>query len=212
MDNNALSVDTFNRLAKQYQDKYMDFDHYFDSYDTFCQLLKTKNASVLEIGCGPGNVTRYLLNKRSDLQITGIDLAPNMIELAKANNPTAHFRVMDSRNLSDLNHHYDAVFSGFCTPYLNTQEVENLIKDVSSCLSVGGLFHISTMEGESARSGLQTSSKGDQMYIYYHTFSDITAMLEKYAFEIIKVDRKVMNSDATTPDTDLFIYAKKRAQ
>lgn len=212
MDNNALSVDTINRLAKQYQDKYMDFDHYFDRYDTFCQLLNTKNASVLEIGCGPGNVTRYLLNKRSDLQNTGLDLAPNMIELAKANNPSAHFRVMDSRNLSDLNHHYDAVFSGFCTPYLNSQEVENLIKDVSNCMNVGGLFHISTMEGESARSGLQTSSKGDQMYIYYYTFSDLAAMLEKYTFEIIKVDRIVMNSDATTPDTDLFIYAKKRAQ
>lgn len=92
MDNNALSVDTINRLAKQYQDKYMDFNHYFDRYDTFCQLLHTKNASVLEIGCGPGNVTRYLLNKRSDLQNTGLDLAPNMIELAKANNPTAHFK------------------------------------------------------------------------------------------------------------------------
>ena len=149
----------------------MDFDHYFDRYDTFCQLLHTKNASVLEIGCGPGNVTRYLLNKRSNLQNTGLDLAPNMIELAKANNPTAHFRVMDSRNLSDLNHHYDAVFSSFCTPYLNSQEVENLIKDVSNCMNVGGLFHISTMEGERARSGLQTSSKGDQIYIYYYFIS-----------------------------------------
>lgn len=67
------------------------------------------------------------------------------------------------------------------------------------------------MESETARSGLQTSSQGDQMYIYYHTFDALAAMLEKQGLELIEVNRKVMNSDTKTPDIDLFIYAKKRA-
>jgi trans-aconitate methyltransferase len=55
------------------------------------------NPKILEIGCGPGNLTKYLLSKRPDFDILGIDIAPNMIEFAGKSNPTASFAVMDSR-------------------------------------------------------------------------------------------------------------------
>jgi 2-polyprenyl-3-methyl-5-hydroxy-6-metoxy-1,4-benzoquinol methylase len=67
----------------------MDLSLYDESYDDFCQLLQKKNASILEIGCGPGNVTKYLLGKRPDYKIHATDAAPSMLALAKINNPTA---------------------------------------------------------------------------------------------------------------------------
>ncbi|TCV19528.1 hypothetical protein EDC17_100450 [Sphingobacterium alimentarium] len=45
-----------------------------------------------------------------------------MIELAKKNNPTAHFDVMDSRHIGELTDSYDAIICGFCLPYLSDQE------------------------------------------------------------------------------------------
>lgn len=57
---------------------------------------------MLEIGCGPGNITKYLLSPRPDLNILGIDIAPNMIELAKVSNPAARFAVMDTRDIKSL--------------------------------------------------------------------------------------------------------------
>ena len=46
-------------------------------------LLYNPNSKIWEIGCGPGNITKYILSKLPDLNIFGIDIAPNRIELAK---------------------------------------------------------------------------------------------------------------------------------
>ena len=88
MNNYNETFSTWNKIAELYQEKFMDLTMYNASYDRFIELLNP-NARVLEIGCGPGNITRYLLSKNNDFKIKGIDVAPNMIKLAKKNNPTA---------------------------------------------------------------------------------------------------------------------------
>ena len=41
LDNNKISVDTFNRLAEKYQQKYMDADFYTDTYGSSANCCKT---------------------------------------------------------------------------------------------------------------------------------------------------------------------------
>ncbi|HKC68335.1 MAG TPA: class I SAM-dependent methyltransferase, partial [Bacteroidia bacterium] len=69
MDRYQNTFETWNKLAHNYQGKFMDFDLYDDTYNTFCQLLEKPNAKIFEIGCGPGNITRYLLTKHPDFKI-----------------------------------------------------------------------------------------------------------------------------------------------
>ncbi|NQX43266.1 class I SAM-dependent methyltransferase [Pedobacter steynii] len=94
---NAVAV--FNKRANEYQDKFMDTQLYHESFDLFCEHITKENADILELACGPGNIIKYLLKKRPDFNILGIDLSLNMIDLAKANNPTATFELMDCRNV-----------------------------------------------------------------------------------------------------------------
>ena len=61
----------------------MDVTLYDDSYKQFCELLPLERARVLDAACGPGNVSRYLLAQRPNLDLLGIDLAPRMVELAR---------------------------------------------------------------------------------------------------------------------------------
>ena len=208
MDKYEISVNTFDKLADQYQAKYMDFGFYFDTYDTFCDLVIKPNANLLEIACGPGNIAKYLLRKRPDFIIHGIDLSPNMIALAKTNNPSATFQVMDCRNISRLNKKYDAIVCGFCTPYLSKSGVIKLIIDMRAIIESGAPLYISTMEDEDNRSGFQTSDAGDQVYIHYHQFEDLRINLESNGFKIIDVQRKQFPINNAIPTTDLFIYAK----
>jgi trans-aconitate methyltransferase len=58
----------------------MDLDIYNSSYDQFVDLVAKPKARILDIGCGPGNITKYLLKKRPDFYVEGIDIAPNMVE------------------------------------------------------------------------------------------------------------------------------------
>ena len=66
------SVAIFDKLAELYQTKYMDVSLYNDSLDLFCDCILVENPEILEIACGPGNITKYLLQKRSDFKIYGI--------------------------------------------------------------------------------------------------------------------------------------------
>jgi 2-polyprenyl-3-methyl-5-hydroxy-6-metoxy-1,4-benzoquinol methylase len=208
MDKYEITVGTFNKLADKYQEKYMDFDFYFDTYDQFCELVTNDCATVLEIACGPGNITRYLLSKRPDFRIDGIDLAPRMVELAKANNPTANFRIMDTRAISAINKKFDAVMCGFCAPYLSSEDVVRLIADVHALLKKDGILYLSTMEDDYEKSGFQTSSDGDQVYIHYHQSEYLSHHLEANGFKIIDIKRKAFPVDKGIPVTDLFVFAQ----
>ena len=170
MDRHTQTIDTYNKAAVNYQNKFMHLDLYHDTFDEFCRHVNRKNADILELGCGPGNVTKYLLNASPQFKITGLDLAPCMIELAKKNNPGADFRIMDCRDINIIEQKYDAIMCGFCMPYLSKEECTKLIQDASKLVHSGGLMYISTMEGDYHRSGYETTSfsQGDKVYIYYH--------------------------------------------
>ncbi|MGB0424623.1 MAG: class I SAM-dependent methyltransferase, partial [Flavobacteriales bacterium] len=73
---NAAKI--FNTHAKLYEQKYMDVSRYVFGIQRFLVGMKM-NAHVLELGCGPGNLTKMIHEFRPDLHITGIDLAPDMI-------------------------------------------------------------------------------------------------------------------------------------
>jgi len=208
LNKNKISVDTFNRLAEQYQQKYMDFEFYTDTYDAFCELVEDDHAAILDIACGPGNIARYLVNKRRGFRIDGIDLAPRMVELARINNPSAHFEVMDSRDIGSIGKTFDAVISGFCTPYLDREAVAKLIADVRGLLKTGGVFYLSTMEDAYEKSALNTSDSGDRVYIYYHPMDFLERHLVASGFSIIDARRKAFPAEKGLPATDLFVYAR----
>ena len=65
MDHYKETFETWNKLASRYQEKFMDLDLYNETYDFICDSIIRPNAKILDIGCGPGNVTKYLLSKRA---------------------------------------------------------------------------------------------------------------------------------------------------
>ena len=211
MDKTKIAVDVFNKSAKEYQDRFMEVDIYNDSFDIFCNSIAKKNAEILELACGPGNITKYLLKKRPDFKILGTDLAPNMIELAKANNPSAEFRLMDCRDISLLDKKYDGIICGFALPYLSRTASEKLIGDAFKILHPYGMLYISTMEEtEDNKSGFKSSSSGEyRAYIYYHQAGYLMDALQKNGFRIIDFQRQDYPTTDGTKTVDLLIIAQK---
>ncbi len=206
MDPYKTTFETWNKIASIYQDKFMDLDLYNDTYDAFCKLIENRGAKILEIGCGPGNITKYLLAKRPDFKIEGLDVAPNMISLAKENNPTADFKVMDCREIDKITYKYDAIICGFCMPYLSKEDCAKLIKDSCSLLNKGGVLYLSTIEGDYSKSGYEAGSSGDKSFVYYHSADDLQKELKQNNFETIHLMRKDYPEQNST---HLILIAKK---
>lgn len=187
MDRYTETFETWNKVASLYQARLMDLDLYDKTYDFICNSIIKKNAEILEIGCGPGNITKYLLSKRPDFNIYGIDIAPNMIELAKKNNPTANFDVMDIRKIGDSARKFDGIVCGFCLPYLSGKDCEKLILEAKNLLNDNGFLYISFVEGIPNKSAFQVGSSGDRVYFYYHSLDKLKAVLNNNSFEELKI-------------------------
>jgi len=188
----------------------MDFELYHDTFDAFCNLVKIKNASVLEIGCGPGNISKYLLNKRPDFNLLGIDIAPTMIALAKNNNPMAEFKILDAKNISEIKLKFNATMCGFILPYLDKEDVFKLITNISNLLEPQGIIYLSTMEDNYSKSKLISSSsdKNTGLFTYYHQADYLVEALQKEGFKIEVLKRKDYPEPKDT-SKDLIIIAKK---
>ena len=211
MDRYKETFTTWNKIASLYEDKFMNLDIYNDSYDFICNSILKDKAKILDIGCGPGNITRYLLSKRPDYDIFGIDVAENMIALATRNNPKATFEIMDSRNIRDLNTKYDGIVCGFCLPYLSQSECLQLISDAYNLLSESGSFYVSFVEGDPIESGFQVGSSSDRTYFYYHNLEIIEAQLISKGFEEIKIFKVTYPKSETLQEEHTIVVAKKRS-
>lgn len=208
MDRYKETFETWNKVAKLYEDKFMNLDLYNDTYHIFCGQLINSNPAILEIGCGPGSITKYLLNKRPDFKIKAIDISPKMIELAKANNPNATFKVMDSRKIDSLATTFDGVICGFCLPYLSAADCSKLIKDISNLLSKNGIVYLSFVEGDYKNSGYQTAGTGDRVYFYYHSVESITKELKGNNFSTINLSHKQYTKSNGVEEMHSIIIAK----
>lgn len=203
------AAEIFNKHALLYQSRNMDVSLYADTLDRFCTPMP-QGASVLELACGPGNITRYLLDKRPDLKILATDIAPNMLELAKANNPEAEFRWLDCRDLSGITETYDGILCGFCLPYLSQEESAALMRSCAAILKPGGMLYLSCMEESTwHQSGVETNSAGDKTYMYYHKASFLMDSLSDAGFHNIELSRKVTQTGDKPVTTDLVLTGLK---
>ena len=207
---NLNTIQTWDKLAQKYQDKFMDLDIYDDSYDMFCEAVTYENATVLEIGSGPGNCSKYLLTKHPNYKILATDVAPSMIELAKINNPSAKFRVLDARDINQITEKFDAILCGFCLPYLSKEESIQLIKDSHALLNDGGILYFSVIENDYEKSGLHSSSDGQHtLFVYFHQADYLREAIANCGFETLYSLRINYPKPNDVVETHLIFIVKK---
>ena len=210
MDPYQTTFQTWDKLAELYYEKFSAIRIYDDSYNLFCSLILQQHAEVLEIGCGPGNVTRYLIDHRPDLKITGLDVAPTMIAYARKMVLEATFEVLDIRHLNQLKGKYDAIFNGFCLPYQSKDDLKKFLMDSAGLLNPGGILYLSCIEGDYSKSGMETGSKPEyRMQVFYYSEEQIQLLLAETGFTSISVDRIPYPSQEDVKQIHLIVIAKK---
>jgi trans-aconitate methyltransferase len=145
MNHAAYFADSFNRHVKWYEENITPLTIYNESYDALIARM-SPNAKLLDVGCGPANVSEYIRKHLPEISVTGIDLAPEMIFHAKRNIPDGFFHVMDIRDISQLKEVFDVVVLGFCIPYLSDDEIVSLLRDINKLMNSEGTIYMSYIE------------------------------------------------------------------
>lgn len=208
MDHSAASARVFDRYAARYRDKYLELGLYDPGYAQFCAALP-EGAQVLDAACGPGNVARYLIGRRTDLRVLGIDLAPAMIALARAAVPGAEFRVHDARALAALDRRFVGIACAFGLPYFTPAEVAGFIASARACLNPGGVLYFSLLTRGDAGAEVQHTEDGEPVYVYYHREAELAAALARAGFALCWQQHLDSPANAPVATRDWVVIARR---
>jgi SAM-dependent methyltransferase len=105
---------------------------------------KQLSGRVLELGCGAGRVTGYLIDIAE--VVHGIDVVPEMVRYCRRTYPGGTFSVGDLRDLSSFRRHsFDAVVAaGNVIDVLDDDGRRDVLDQVRGVLTTDGLFVISS--------------------------------------------------------------------
>src|SRR4030095_12337643 len=116
--------------------------------DTFAdEILKSSgNGVVCELGCGPGQVARYL--KDRGLNIRGIDLSPEMVRVAGELNPDIPFSAGNMLAMDVPDGSFAALVLFYSIIHIKREDVTRALREMKRVLSPGGTVFLAFHGGE----------------------------------------------------------------
>ncbi len=183
IDTQQQTITAFDQAAEQYESSIAKLTNYNPTYDFLLSLLK-QNDQILDLACGPANISQYLKNKLP-LQITGYDLSEKMLSIAQRNIQDGHF---EKQSICDFTYPQQAhaIINGFGLPYLSKEQIKPCFKRCHESLVTGGIMYISFMQGSTQGYEIPSFDINAALYIYYHQLHEIIAMLKNTGFTVIK--------------------------
>lgn len=101
-----------------------------------------QNATVIDLGCGPGTILRLIRLKRSDLELTGADIDPNIISIAKkeAEGMNIQFNVASIDQVPFEKQSADLVVSCLMFHHLDEDVKRRAMMEIRRILKPNGIF------------------------------------------------------------------------
>jgi SAM-dependent methyltransferase len=137
----------YDRVAEQYAARFVHELDYkpFDRHllGMFAELTKGRGL-VCDIGCGPGQIARYLHDQGTEAM--GVDLSPEMVKHAQQLNPDQRFEVADMRSLPFKDSELAGITAFYSVIHIPRADVTSVLKEFRRVLQPDGwlllTFHI----------------------------------------------------------------------
>ena len=130
----------YTKLSEVYDAMYKTFINYREELDFYSSILIKYNCtSVLEIGCGTGNLAPGF--NALGLNYCGLDFSNEMLKIATTNHPECRFIQGDMKNFRLDEKQAACIITGRTTSYLVTNmDVTEAFKAINKNLLPGGIF------------------------------------------------------------------------
>src|SRR5687767_4129226 len=135
--------ETYNKIAEEWHKDHQTDDWWRNGTDKFISFLKTEDL-VLDVGCGGGTKSKYLINK--GLKIVGIDIAEKMVEIAKREVPEGKFIAMDLSRVETLEEMFDGIFMQAVLLHIPKKYAQEILGKMVNKLKSSGYLYIAVKE------------------------------------------------------------------
>ncbi|MBQ3405377.1 MAG: class I SAM-dependent methyltransferase [Oscillospiraceae bacterium] len=161
----------YNSMGERYIEKARELWREKDELSAFLDMLN--GDSVLDIGCGTGEVLSYCAGR--GLRVSGIDISERMLEIAGKAVPEAGLSVLSVYELSKLRESYDGIIASYILVHIPKDKVGGVVKDIYSLLNPGGKLFL-----------VFTTARETNEYMFNYTADEVTELLEDSDFRVIK--------------------------
>lgn len=166
-----LLKETYNRIAEDWHRDHQADDWWKEGTDEFVSLLGD-GARVLDVGCGGGTKSKYLLAR--GLSVVGIDFSEKMVEIAARENPAGTFLTLDLKDSDQLPGEFDGIFLQAVLLHIPKREVRERLQRLANKLKPGGYFYIAVKEKRPGGKDEEVVVERDYGYSYERFFSYFT--------------------------------------
>jgi len=138
--------------------------------------------TVLDIGIGTG-LSSFMFHK-AGLKVYGVDGSEKMLEICRGKGFAAELRLCD---LAEEKWPYeDGQFENAiaCGIFHFYKELDVFFKETNRVMKKDGTFSFTVMVSEDGL--LQYTDAGSGLFIYYHDDYEVTELLNKYGFSMLK--------------------------
>jgi len=179
----AQTIQTYDLLAKEYDDETTDFWERFPRtfLDKFAELAK---GAVLSVGSGPGR--DGLLLKERGFTVTCLDASKEMVKLCEEKG--FHSVLGDFNDMPFDEASFDGVWAYTSLLHVEKSQVHKALQEIKRVLKPGGILGLGLIEGETEEYRESSGIKMPRWFSFYRK-EEIGLLLKKEGFEIIHFEQ-----------------------
>ena len=137
----------YDEFAPHYVPGWRSVQHYGPLVADFLLRAVTPGCRVLEVGCGPGQLTRDLA---PDVLVTGVDLSARMLEAARAGRPAGRYEQHDFHDpLPGGWGRFDVVLAVGCLEFC--RDLTATLRNLAGACAPGARLLVGVVEDRAAR-------------------------------------------------------------
>jgi ubiquinone/menaquinone biosynthesis C-methylase UbiE len=179
--NIAKTIDTYDKTADWYADKWADTAIMKDEADRF--LSRLAGNRVLDVGCGSGRDTAYFVEQ--GMNVTGIDLSEEFLDIARENIPDAAFRRMDMRDTGFDDNSFDGIWACASVHHVPKDQIQAVLNEFRRILKNRGVVFIAVKQGEDETMVEKPHYDGGQKFFAFYRVDEMKQHLIDAGFDIV---------------------------
>lgn len=173
------TINTYNQLAKEYDEETADFWDRFPHtvFEKFIALTKGK---VLDVGSGPGR--DGLILQKAGLDVVCLDASQAMINLSKQRGLNSVLG--DFNELPFADGSFDGIWAYTSLLHVPKSQVEKSFSEISRVLKPNGIFGLGLIEGDTELYR-ESSGVGQPRWFSFYKKEEVEVLFTEHSFEVV---------------------------
>ncbi len=201
----AAQAHAFDEIGERYDEAFPHKEGQLAAGSWLIERL-SPGARVLDVGCGTGLPTARQLCD-AGLRVTGVDISPGMLALARANVPEAEFVQADALDFTETG--FDAAVAFFSLLMLGRTDIKESLGRIHDALKPGGEFLLSMVEADLDDAPLPFL--GSPIRVSGYLRDELRAVVDSAGFTVLDLT-SLSYAPASTeayPEIQLFLYCQR---